>query len=55
MTDELWSDSTGLLLVKFVFWLVKEHHVQVLLTTRNTLVTFVFMSSCLYKLSNVCS
>ena len=42
MTDQLWSDSTGLFLVKFVFRLVEEHHVQVLLTSRNTLVTFVF-------------
>ena len=28
MTDQLWSDSTGLLLVKFVLRLVEEHHVS---------------------------
>jgi len=28
VTDQLWSDSTGLLLVKFVLRLVEEHHVS---------------------------
>ena len=28
MTDQLWSDSTGLLVVKFVLRLVEEHHVS---------------------------
>jgi len=28
VTDQLWSDSTGLLLVKFVLRLVEEHHMS---------------------------
>ena len=43
MTDQLWPDSIGLFLVKFVLTLVKEHHVNPL-RSRNVLETATCIS-----------